>query len=71
MIFRRLSAWFQIDDYSAAKEKATDEIIARYSRGNTLVQNGYYLDQRNLDSLSERGDHAMAQLDKIVHRRAA
>jgi hypothetical protein len=70
MIFQRLRAWLRLDDYAAAKDKATDDIIARYSRGNTEIQNGHYLDRDKLNDLSARGDEAMSRLEKMVQKHA-
>ena len=70
MFFHRLAAWLQLEDYSVAKQKATDDIVARYSRGNTSMQNGHYLDREKLNQLSMNGDQAMSRLEKLVPHRA-
>ncbi len=70
MVFRCLLAWLHMEDYSAAKQKATDDIVARYSRGNTSMQNGDYIDRDKLTKLSALGDKAMARLAKLVPNRA-
>jgi hypothetical protein len=71
MPFRRLRAWLRLDDYTEAKSEATDRIIARYSRGNTSVQNGQYMDKDKLNDLSSRGDEAMSRLRKMVRKHVA
>ncbi len=69
MGLRKLVDWLRLADYSAAKEKATDDVVARYSRGNVAAQNGEYIDREKLDALSEEGDKAMTALDKIMRGR--
>jgi len=69
MVFKRLRAWLRLDDYAAAKDKATDDVIARYSRGNTEVQNGHYLELDKLNDLSSQGDKAMSRLERLVQKR--
>ncbi len=70
MVFRRLRAWLRLDDYAAAKDRATDDVIARYSRGNIEVQNGHYLDRDKLNDLSSQADEAMSRLEKLVQKHA-
>jgi len=48
--------------YEAAKKNATRQIIARYSRGNVNIQNGYLLDGDGLEKLRAAGDDAMKKL---------
>ncbi len=66
MFFRRLRAWLRLDDYFVAQQKATEEIVARFSRGNVAIQNGSFLDRDKLADLSEKGDEAMARLHKRI-----
>lgn len=69
MLFRDLYRWLSLADYTDAKQRATEEIVARFSRGNVCVQNGSYLDSDKLSRLSERGDKAMARLRRLVSKR--
>jgi hypothetical protein len=68
MPFRDLHRWLSLADYTDAKEHATEQIIARYSRGNVCVQNGSYIDSDKLSRLSERGDEAMSRLRRLVSK---
>jgi hypothetical protein len=62
----RIIGWLSLSDYTAAKEKATEEVIARYSRGNVAMQNGSFLDKDKLAGLSEKGDKAVERLRKLI-----
>jgi len=68
MLFRDLYRWLSLADYTDAKERATEEIVARFSRGNVCIQNGSYLDSDKLSRLSERGDKAMSRLRRLVSK---
>ncbi len=48
--------------YEAAKKDATRKIVARYARGNVAVQNGYYIDEDELQALRLAGDKAMQNI---------
>ena len=50
--------------YESAKDDATTRIVARYSRGNTTIQNGYILDEDGLRRLRAKGDKAARSLAK-------
>jgi hypothetical protein len=58
----RICDWFALRDYERAKEKAAADLAARYSRGNTAMQNAWFIDQRALDALSVAGDTAARSL---------
>ena len=60
---RRIWDWFNLADYDAAKDKGSNDIIARYGRGNINFQNGSVLDDADLRSLSEAGDRAIQKLN--------
>ncbi len=65
---RQFFDWLSVKDYVAAKERATVETVARYSRGNVSVQNGWFLDEAGLRKLSAAGDRAMLRLKhKAIH----
>lgn len=50
--------------YDTAKKRETAKIVARYSRGNVSVQNGFILDEGALDNLRKRGDRAAKRLER-------
>lgn len=60
-----LYKWLSFRDYYEAMQAATDAVIRRYARGNTLVQNGGFLDEQALRVLSLRGDRALTNLLSI------
>jgi hypothetical protein len=62
--FRDLLAYLRLDDYEAAKEAGTLSVLARYTRGNVLTQNGCVMDMDELDQLSKDGRAAMAEIRK-------
>jgi hypothetical protein len=68
VLFRGLYRWLSLADYSDAKDRATEYIIARFSRGNVCIQNGSHFDSDNLSRLSERGDKAMSRLRRLVSK---
>ena len=70
MVLSRLFAWLRLEDYTAAKEKATDDVVSRYSRRNTLAQNGDTIDRDELDQLSVTGDDALLRLEKLIVRQS-
>lgn len=57
--------WTSLADYDAAKEQATVDVVARFSRGNVSVQNGQVLDEADLRKVSTEGDQALAKLDRL------
>jgi hypothetical protein len=66
MNFRAIIDWLTLADYEAAKERATEQIVARFARGNTAVQNGQYIDEDKLRDLSAAGDRATESLRRYV-----
>jgi hypothetical protein len=66
MLFQGLYRWLSLADYTDAKEHATEQIVARFSRGNVCAQISTYIDSDKLSHLSERGDKAMSRLRQIV-----
>jgi hypothetical protein len=64
-LLQRILAWSSLEDYEAAKEQASIDVVARFSRGNVSVQNGQVMDDRELKVLSKRGDAAVASLDRL------
>ena len=65
-ILRRTYAWLTLADYDEASKAATEQVMKRYARGNTSLQNGWYLDERDLTTLSKKGDIAAAHLSQRV-----
>jgi hypothetical protein len=63
-MFGRFINWITLKDYESARTKATVDIVKRFSRGNTAVQNGDFLDSDGLRELSLQGDAAMRGLKK-------
>lgn len=65
-MFAKLRDWLALADYDAAKKNATDELIARFSRRNVSIQNGWHLDDEALHKLSVEGDRAIARISELV-----
>jgi hypothetical protein len=63
---RTVIDWVTLKDYDTAKERATDEIVERLSRGNTLAQDGGSMEQDELDRMSLAADAAMLNLGHRV-----
>ena len=66
MDIRAIYDWLTLADYKAAKERATAQIVARFARGNTAVQNGQYIDEDKLRDLSAAGDRATESLRRNI-----
>jgi hypothetical protein len=64
-LLQKILAWSSLEDYEAAKEQASTDVIARFSRGNVSVQSGQVVDELELKTLSEKGDAALASLDRL------
>lgn len=67
---RDLRDWLTLRDYEAAKGKAEQQIIARFSRGNVSIQNGWFIDKDRLAQLSCDAEKAVVSLRKLVARSA-
>ncbi len=61
---RSIYEWVTLRDYEAAKERATDEVVERLSRGNTLAQNGSSMEQSELNQISIAADAAMMRIER-------
>jgi hypothetical protein len=61
---RSLYEWVTLRDYEMAKELATDEVVERLSRGNTLAQNGSSMEVSDLNLMSEAADVAMKKIER-------
>jgi hypothetical protein len=64
MNIRAVYDWVTLRDYENAKERATDEIVERISRGNTLAQDGSSMEQPELNRISIAADSAMKKIEK-------
>jgi hypothetical protein len=58
--------WLTFRDYEAAKEGATNRVVERLSRGNTLAQDGSAMEQDDLDRLSAAADVALRKMSAIT-----
>ncbi|MCX7899847.1 MAG: hypothetical protein N2444_07175 [Methylocystis sp.] len=65
-MFAKLWSWLTLADYQEEKDRATNEIIARFSRRNVSAQNGWHMNDRTLEELSLEGDRAMANIASII-----
>ena len=50
--------------YESEKKKATSQIVKRQSRGNVLVQDGWFLTLRGLAKLSRSAAQSVTYLEK-------
>lgn len=64
-VFDRLLARNPVADYRAARSAQSVDVAARFTRGNTMIQAGRFIDQDGLDALRRRGDEAMAALRRL------
>jgi hypothetical protein len=56
--------------YEVAKENATMDVVARFSRGNTAVQSGHFLDEPEINGMREKSAKAMKRLAKLAKSRS-
>lgn len=61
-MIREFLEWISLRDYDEALNRAASRIVARYSRGNTSVQDGRIIDEKDLESLAQKADIAIAHL---------
>jgi len=66
MINHRLKDWF-FKSYEREKLNIDRRVVARFSRGNIRVQDGHYINDKQLSKLSRRADKAMARLKALVN----
>lgn len=69
--FGAIRAWLSAADYFAARERATDEMVARVARNNVLFQQGLTMDEAEQARLSKEGDKAVERLARRFGRRRA
>ena len=60
-----LKKWY-FNNYEQGKIEIDRSVVARYSRGNVLVQEGHYISSEELESLSKRGDDAISNLEALA-----
>lgn len=65
--FGRLWAWLSLQDYEAADRSATVQVVQRYSRGNTSVQDGRFLTS---DEMAIRALAMSKRLPAMIRRYA-
>ena len=54
------------EEIRAEQAKASSDIVTRFARGNTSVQNGQYLDETALLEMSCAADMAISRLKKRI-----
>ena len=67
MILEKLQSWY-FQDYENEKSDTDRDVVARFSRGNVLVQQGHYIDLIALKDLSRKGEEALARLVEVSER---
>jgi hypothetical protein len=64
-IMTKLKKWY-FRDYEARKREIESGVVARFARGNVLVQDGHYMTEDELRKLSKEADCALERLEKIA-----
>ena len=54
--------------YEKAKDDASNQIAARFSRGNTATQNGYIMDEAALARAQKKSNRAFAMIRRMIAR---
>lgn len=54
--------------YDAASRSSTGRVVARFTRGNTSIQFGRYLNSAKMEKLQADGDRAAARLAARARR---
>lgn len=65
-MFRELLDRLLYRGYLAAEHASTERVVRRYSRGNTSIQQGRYLNDRRTELLLAAGDKAAGRLLRRV-----
>jgi len=60
-----LKKWY-FRNYEQEKNEIDRSIVARFSRGNILVQEGYYITDEEFKSLSKKGDESVKYLMAVA-----
>lgn len=63
---RRFFDWLTFRDLEQERDLATDEVVSRYARRNTSMQNGWHLDEKGLVRYSRRADKAMLHIKRVI-----
>lgn len=64
-----ISSWidrFLLGGYERAKREALLEVVGRFARGNTAVQDGRVLDDADIGYLRKRGSKALQNLRRLT-----
>ncbi|MEA3008861.1 MAG: hypothetical protein QOJ91_553 [Sphingomonadales bacterium] len=70
IVLRKLIGKLLFGRYDAAREESARRVAGRFSRGNTSVQEGRYLDDADLLELNAKANVAFERIDKRVLARA-
>lgn len=65
MVMKALHRWL-LRDYLNDLREIDSNIVARFARGNVLMQKKRFLSKREANDLSMRGDKALARIRKFV-----
>lgn len=60
-----LKKWF-FKNYEIEKNEIDRRVVARFARGNVLVQKGHYINRQQLVELSEKADRASVRLKEVA-----
>lgn len=67
-VIRTFFDWLSLHDYDKAKHAAERELVARFARGNVLLQLGHYITAEDASEITRRGDRAMDRLNRAARR---
>lgn len=67
-MLRKIFDLIVLNGFEAADERSAERVVARYSRGNTMVQFGRYLNSLKTERLRANGDRAAARLERRARR---
>lgn len=65
-MFKKFFGWLNLADLDTARREASMQVIARYSRGNTSIQDGRIMSRDDLARLSAAADQAMDRLRRAM-----
>ena len=69
-LLSKLGDWLwphdRVREYDAEKAQNSNDVIARFARGNVLFQNGAVLDDEGLSDLVAKGDKAAERLRRHI-----
>jgi hypothetical protein len=63
-----LIGWLNLSDYDVEIANNSEQVVSRFARGNTVLQNGEgaFVDEAALAELSHAGDRAIREIDRLV-----